>query len=56
MIDKVWSEWQSKHEANFMSFEGGSVQHFENVTTHERYPNGGPPFLHVSLLPIESVY
>ncbi|KAF4598016.1 hypothetical protein EYR38_006410 [Pleurotus pulmonarius] len=50
MIDKVWSEWQSKHEANFMSFEGGSVQRFENITIHERYPNGGPPFLHVSVL------
>ncbi|KAL4261543.1 Di-copper centre-containing domain superfamily protein [Pleurotus pulmonarius] len=47
MIDKVWSEWQSKHEANFMSFEGGSVQRFENITIHERYPNGGPPFLHL---------
>ncbi|KAF9501644.1 Di-copper centre-containing protein [Pleurotus eryngii] len=47
MIDKVWSEWQSKHEANFMSFEGGSVQRFENIMIHERYPNGGPPFLHL---------
>ncbi|KAJ8696077.1 hypothetical protein PTI98_005975 [Pleurotus ostreatus] len=47
MIDKVWSEWQSKHEANSMSFEGGSVQRFENITIHERYPNGGPPFLHL---------
>ncbi|KAJ8495392.1 hypothetical protein ONZ45_g12873 [Pleurotus djamor] len=45
MIDKVWSDWQRMHKENACSFEGGSVQRLENITIHEKYPNGGPPFL-----------
>jgi len=45
MVDKVWSDWQNKHPANFWEYSGGSVQAITNVSSYEQYPNGGPPFL-----------
>lgn len=49
MIDKVWFDWQHRHPMNANSFYGGSVQALQSLQTYQQYPNGGPPFLNVSI-------
>jgi len=48
MLDKIWSDWQSRDPVNAKSFYGGSVQHIESVDAYNQYPNGGPPYLNLS--------
>ena len=48
MIDKLWYEWQNRNPASATSFFGGSVEHLDNGTDYQKYPNGGPPYLNVS--------
>ena len=50
MVDKVWYDRQNSHPDNFWAFFGGTIQATQNVSYYEQYPNGGPPFLSVSLL------
>ena len=45
MVDKIWSDWQHEDTLNAGSFFGGSVQSGD----YDQYPNGGPPFLGVSV-------
>jgi tyrosinase len=52
MVDKIWYDWQSRDPVNVNSFFGGSVQSLESLDAYNQYPNGGPPFLSVSTLPI----
>lgn len=47
MVDKVWYDWQNANGLNQRAFEGGSVQMIDNVTVYKKYPNGGPPNLHM---------
>jgi len=57
MVDKVWFDWQHKHSSNFWSFEGGSVQAFENITVYTEYPNGAPPALSLDyLMPADGMF
>jgi tyrosinase len=48
MIDRLWSGWQLVAPQNALSFTGGSVQARETFAIYRTFPNGGPPFLHVS--------
>ncbi|KAJ6559934.1 Di-copper centre-containing protein [Mycena capillaripes] len=45
MIDRIWFQWQKKHELNKYAFEGGSVQRLENATAFSKYPTGSAPYL-----------
>jgi len=57
MVDKVWFDWQRKHEANFWAYEGGSVQAISNLTGYNTYPNGAPPALTLhSLMPADGMF
>ena len=49
MVDKIWYDWQQLDSLNAGSFFGGSVQSIDTVEDYEQYPNGGPPFLGVSV-------
>jgi len=48
MVDKVWYDWQHSNPENAKSYFGGSVQALESIAEYNEYPNGGPPFLHLS--------
>jgi len=48
MVDRLWAQWQLSAPQNALSFAGGSVQARDTFKNYQRYPNGGPPFLHVS--------
>jgi tyrosinase len=52
MVDKIWYDWQCRDPVNVNSFFGGSVEYIGNLTGYDQYPNGGPPYLSVSALPI----
>lgn len=49
MIDKIWHDWQKRDLANIKSFFGGSAQHIKSLDAYKKYPNGGPPYLSVSI-------
>ena len=52
MVDKVWSDWQNAHPANFWAYKGGSVQNLTSLQAIHDWPNGMAPELHVSTSPI----
>jgi len=57
MVDKVWSDWQHKHQSNFWSYQGGSVQALSNLTEYNAYPNGMPPALTLdSVMPADGIF
>jgi tyrosinase len=57
MIDKIWYDWQCRDPVNVNSFFGGSVEHIENITAYNQYPNGGPPFLNLdSMIPADGLF
>ena len=49
MIDKIWYDWQIRDPVNVQSFFGGSVGRLESLDAYNQYPNGGPPYLGVSI-------
>lgn len=56
MVDKLWYDWQRKNPKNFWAYHGGSVSAFGNFTNYDKYPSGGPPYLHFnSLLPSDGL-
>jgi tyrosinase len=48
MIDRLWAQWQLLAPQNALSFTGGSIPARETYAIYQTFPNGGPPFLHVS--------
>jgi tyrosinase len=57
MVDKVWYDWQHEHEANFWSFQGGSVEALENATFFYANPNGAAPWLNFnSTVPMDGLF
>ena len=47
MIDKIWADWQSKHEQNANAFVAGTVSPLTNLTFYNEWPTGAPPMLQV---------
>lgn len=49
MLDKIWCDWQNLNPMNANSFFGGSVEYLYSLEAYNEYPNGGPPYLNVSI-------
>lgn len=49
MIDKIWYDWQNRDPLNADSFNGGTVEQINSLAAYNEYPNGGGPYLDVSL-------